>query len=146
MKLSSVVCQLFVYKYVLFVTLDKLEPKPKTKNQIFLLLTFRLFYTLCLERTFLTKCFLVPLFKVYKKVIEFSFTPTKNILVFSFSFLFQFIQRIEQYLHSSSWQAALDFVLFFFKINGTIFLKNLLIFTYLPLISLLYTDDSVTYT
>ena len=85
------------------------------------------------------------LFKVYKKVVESSFTPTKNILVFSFSFSFQFIQRIEQYLHSSSWQAALDFVLFFFKINGTIFLKNLLIFTYLPLISLLYTDDSITY-
>ena len=37
-----------------------------------------------------------PLFKVYKKVIKFSFTPTKNILVFSFSF--QFIQRIEEYI------------------------------------------------
>ena len=37
---------------------------------------------------------------MYKKVVEFSFTPTKNILVFSFSFWFQFIQRIEQWFQN----------------------------------------------
>ena len=57
-----------------------------------------LLYTLNREikKTFfplLKKCFLSPLFKVYKKVIQFSFTPTKDILVFSF--WFQFIQWIE---------------------------------------------------
>ena len=40
--------------------------------------------------------FSCPLFKVYKKVFEFSFTPTKNILVFSF--WCQFIQRISRSL------------------------------------------------
>ena len=35
-----------------------------------------------------------PLFKALKKVVKFS--PTKNILVFGFSFWFQFIQWIEQ--------------------------------------------------
>ena len=44
-----------------------------------------------------------PLFKVYKKVVQFSFTPTKNILVFSFSILFQFIQRIEHCLLIFVW-------------------------------------------
>ena len=42
---------------------------------------------------------------MYKKVVEFSFTPTKNILVFSF--WFQFIQRIEQmfvFFHPTYWQ------------------------------------------
>ena len=38
---------------------------------------------------------------MYKKVIDFSFTPTKDILVFSFSFWFQFIQRIEHKTLSS---------------------------------------------
>ena len=37
-----------------------------------------------------------PLFKVYKKVVKFSFTPAKNILVFSFRFRFQLIQWIDQ--------------------------------------------------
>ena len=39
---------------------------------------------------------------MYKKVVEFSFTPTKNILVFSFSVWFQFIQRIEHLPCSST--------------------------------------------
>ena len=39
-----------------------------------------------------------PLFKLYKKVIGISNTPTNNILVFSFSFWFQFIQGIEDKL------------------------------------------------
>ena len=37
---------------------------------------------------------LVPVFKVYKKVVEYPFSPTKNILVFSF--WFQFILRTEK--------------------------------------------------
>ena len=43
------------------------------------------------EKFFFTllKMFYCPPFsKMYKKVVEFSFTPTKNIMVFSFSFQF----------------------------------------------------------
>ena len=70
---------------LLFYSLDKLKPKTKnkTKNQIFVVVDIStLLYTLKKEdkKTF----YLSPLFKVYKKVVEFSFTPTKNILVFSF--------------------------------------------------------------
>jgi hypothetical protein len=65
--------------------LDQLKPKTKTKNQIFLLITFRLCYTLLKRKLFYPAVFLSPpLFKVYKKVVEFLFTPAKNILVFSF--------------------------------------------------------------
>ena len=59
----------------MFYSLDKLKPKTKTKNQVFLSLTFWLFYTLWIEKT-------------WKLFFWF--------LVFSFSFWFQFIQRIEQ--------------------------------------------------
>ena len=63
-----------------------------------------------------------PLFKVYKKVVEFSFTPTKNIFVFSFSFWFQFIQRIEHFsptLEPDNFALMkLIFDLIFFKIIG----------------------------
>ena len=79
-------CSLLIY------SLDKLKPKTKTKiffvNNISTLL-----YTLK-KKTFLPFCFLVPPFKVYKKVVKFSFTPAKNILVVSFSFWFQLLFRI----------------------------------------------------
>ena len=43
------------------------------------------------------KCFLfLPIQNIYKKIIDSSFKLTKNILVFSFSFWFQFIQGIER--------------------------------------------------
>ena len=59
-----------LYRFVFF-SLDKLKLKTKTKNQIILLLTFRLFYTFWIERT--RKLFFPPLkkFKVYKKVVNF---------------------------------------------------------------------------
>ena len=67
--------------------------KLKSKKRIFLSLTFRLCYTLLKKRP--RKLFspykkmfsCPPLFKTYKNVNEFSFTPTKTILVFSFWFL-----------------------------------------------------------
>ena len=66
----------------------KLKPKTKTKNQkpnFFVVDISTLLYTLK-RRT--RNVFLSHLFKVYKKVVEFSFTPAKIfwVLVFSFSF------------------------------------------------------------
>ena len=54
-------------------------------------------YTLKKKTFFYPSVFLSSLFKVYKKIVKFSFTPTKNILVFSFSFWFPLIQRIDHY-------------------------------------------------
>ena len=42
--------------------------------------------------------FSCPLYSKCIKVVEFSFTPTKDIFDFSFSLWFQFIQRIEKSL------------------------------------------------
>ena len=69
---------------------QKLRQKPNfSVNNISTLL-----YTLK-KKTFL------PLYKVYKKVIEFSFRPAKIFwfLVFSFRFWFQLSQRIDHYFH-----------------------------------------------
>ena len=80
----------------MFYSLDKLKLKT-----FFVVDISTLLYTLK-RRTWklfplLNNVFLSPLFKVYKRNVKFSFTPTKNMLVFSFSFSFwfQFIQRIE---------------------------------------------------
>ena len=44
-----------------------------------------------------------PLFKVCKKDVQFSFAPAKNILMSSFSFWFQLIQRIDQLSNFLRW-------------------------------------------
>ena len=86
----------------MFYSLDKLKPKTKTKNQIFFVVDISaLLYIFKKEDKktffpFLKNVSLSPLFKVYKKVVEFSFILTKNILFFRF--WFQFIQQIEQYI------------------------------------------------
>jgi hypothetical protein len=80
-----------------FYSLDKL--KLKTKNQIFCCWHFDFVIHLKKEDKkpffpLLKNVFLSPPYsKCIKKVVEFSFTPTKNILVSSY--WFQFIQRIE---------------------------------------------------
>ena len=81
----------------MFYSLDKLKPKSKTKKTIFLLPTLVKNFKRGQENFFplLKKCFFVPPYSEFI-VVKFSFTPTKNILVFSFRVWFQFIQRIEQ--------------------------------------------------
>ena len=60
--------------------LDKLKSKTKTPN-FFDNNILTLLYTLKKKTFFCPSVFLSP-FKVYKKVVEFSFTPEKNILDF----------------------------------------------------------------
>ena len=76
------------------------ELKPKIKNQFFFSNISTLLYTLN-RKLFSPAVFLSPLFKVYKKIVEFSFTPIKNILVFSF--WFQFIHRIDHKTFEGIW-------------------------------------------
>ena len=78
------------------------ELKPKIKNQFFFSNISTLLYTLN-RKLFSPAVFLSPLFKVYKKIVEFSFTPIKNILVFSFCFWFQFIHRIDHKTFEGIW-------------------------------------------
>ena len=84
----------------MFYSLDKLKPKTKTKNKnIFCWCkwkfdNFFIYFEYGGQENFFLegeKVFLSSFFKVYNKVKM----STKN-LVFSFSFWFQFIQRIEQ--------------------------------------------------
>ena len=65
--------------------LDQLKPKNITKNQIF---HFNFVIHFKKRKLFYPSVFLSPLFKVYKKVVKFSFTPAKNIwfLVLGFGF------------------------------------------------------------
>ena len=65
--------------------LDQLKPKNITKNQIF---HFNFVVHFKKRKLFYPSVFLSPLFKVYKKVVKFSFTPAKNIwfLVLGFGF------------------------------------------------------------
>ena len=81
---KMIICCKIIFSTLLFYSLDK-----KLKTKFFGCWHFDFFYTLWIKRT--RKLFspskkivlLSPLFKVYKKVVKFSFTPIKNILVFS---------------------------------------------------------------
>ena len=72
--------------------LDKLKTQTKTKH-LFVNNISTFLYTLN-KNFFYPSVFLSILLKVYKKVVKFSFTLAKNILVFSFSFWFQLSQHL----------------------------------------------------
>ena len=71
--------------------------KLKTENQIFLLIRFRLCYTLWKRKLVSPYFFLFPPYsKCIKKLLNFHLHQQKIFLVFGFSFWFQYIQWIEQ--------------------------------------------------
>ena len=80
--------------------LDEQKPKTKTKNQIFLLITFRLCIHFKKEKHFPLLFSCPPYSKCIKRLLNFHLHQQKIFwfLVFSFSFWFQFIQQIEHML------------------------------------------------